>query len=120
MDLYKNGTVYAVKIGNSSSDLAYVVDQSLEGLKYVRRLNDFDDEIKNVCLWIIFKRKDQILNENNNYNFDNLNMIILKNRINEWKNEVLRMGYRPVIKIDYRLPNSYKKTYCSLNNININ
>lgn len=33
MDLYKNKTMYAVKIGASSAKLCYVVDQSMSSLR---------------------------------------------------------------------------------------
>ena len=33
MDLYKDHTMYSVKIGNSSGKLTYVIDQSLTSLK---------------------------------------------------------------------------------------
>ena len=36
LDLYKDKTAYSVKKGNSTSKLAYVVDQCISGLEYIR------------------------------------------------------------------------------------
>jgi hypothetical protein len=52
MDLYKDGTIFAVKIGNSSGKLSYVVDQSLQTLKiYRHKMSDNQLEIKEIGLY---------------------------------------------------------------------
>ena len=67
MDLYKDKTAYSVKKGNSTSKLAYVVDQCISGLEYIRNGKcDFDKEIETVCIWLILERETVIHDENTN------------------------------------------------------
>lgn len=102
MDLYKEGTMYAVKIGNSSSKLCFAVDQSLESLHLIKH-KELDDmpEIHTVAIWLILERKTHI-EENGVPNINSLNMLMLKNRLDHWKKEVRLQGYKPLICINYR------------------
>lgn len=101
-DLYKDGTIYAVKIGNAASSLSYVVDQSLIGLKYIhegRTKKVKRESLTNVCIWLILVRDTKINSLND------LNIIILKNKLDYWKKQVRLLGYNPLIRINYKSKN---------------
>lgn len=102
MDLYKDRTMYAVKIGESSAKLSYVVEQSITSLKMYkhRALKDMP-EIDKVAVWLILKRKNHLKDKNGKPDLACLKMITLKNRLDEWKKEVRLMGYTPVIYLNY-------------------
>lgn len=54
MDLYKDETMYAVKIGSKSSTLCYAVDQSISSLKmYKHNTLEGMPAIKNVAVWLV-------------------------------------------------------------------
>lgn len=93
MDLYKDRTMYAVKIGESSAKLSYVVEQSITSLKMYkhRALKDMP-EIDKVAVWLILKRKNHLKDKNGKPDLACLKMITLKNRLDEWKKEVRLMG----------------------------
>jgi uncharacterized protein (TIGR04141 family) len=102
MDLYKDGTIFAVKIGNSSGKLSYVVDQSLLTLKiYKHKMSENELEIKEIGLWIILDRRTKLPLTAGKPDLNHLDMLILKNKIDQWKKEVRLLGYRPVIRINY-------------------
>ncbi|MEK5175533.1 DUF6119 family protein [Heyndrickxia sp. FSL W8-0496] len=102
MDLYKDGTIYAVKIGNSSGKLSYVVDQSLQTLKiFKHNLSENQFEIKDIGLWIILDRRTNLPIIEGKPDLNHLDMLILKNKLDYWKKEVRLMGYIPVIRINY-------------------
>lgn len=107
MDLYEIDTLtmFAVKKGKSSSDLCYAVDQSLTALKKYKH-GEIPDmpPIKNVGLWLILERADHLLTDaKNEVDLSSLNMLMLKNRIDQWKKEVRLSGYKPIIYINYRI-----------------
>lgn len=102
MDSYKDGAIFAVKIGNSSGKLSYVVDQSLQTLKiYKHKMSDNQNEVKEIGLWIILERKTKLTLEGNKPDLNELDMLILKNKIDYWKKEVRLGGYKPIIRINY-------------------
>lgn len=103
MDLYKDGYAFAVKIGNSSGKLCYAIDQSLTALKLYKQgeLTDIP-EITTVALWFVLERKKHIENKNGVPDLNKLEMLMLKNRIDQWKKEVRLLGYKPLIYINYR------------------
>lgn len=79
MDLYKEGIAYSVKKGNSASKLSYVVEQSIEGINYLRRNDsDFANEIKYVCIWFILEGQGDIHDENNDVDINKINALILE------------------------------------------
>lgn len=104
MDLYKDETMYAVKIGNSSSILCYAVEQSISSLKMYKH-NTIKNlpEIKNVAIWLVLERKPLPINKNGQPNLSELNMFMLKNKIDSWKKEVRLQGLNPIIYINYYL-----------------
>ena len=102
----KNHRLYAVKIGDNSSNLSYVIDQSLIGLKALD-----DGEVDNYCksdveevgLWLIFKKDVGYCKiEDNRLDWKNLNLLTLKSKIADWKKQVLLTGRKPIININYR------------------
>lgn len=111
MDLYKDGVAYCVKKGSGSSKLSYVVDQCIDGLKYLRRNDpDFANEIKTVCIWLILDREIDIHDENNDANINEINAIILKNRLVQWKQQMRQWGYEPLIHINYKKRENKKES----------
>ncbi|MFF2795338.1 DUF6119 family protein [Lysinibacillus xylanilyticus] len=104
MDLYKEDTMYAVKIGNASSTLCYAVDQSISSLKmYKHKTLEGMPRIDNVAVWLVLKRQELPLKENGQPDLNALNMIMLKNKLDAWKKEVRLQGLTPVIYINYKI-----------------
>jgi uncharacterized protein (TIGR04141 family) len=103
MDLYKNHSMFAVKFGNSSSKLCYVVDQSLSSLKlYKYGKLENAPKIENVVVWLILERGPLPVYEDGTPNLSELEMLMLKNKIDQWKKEVRLAGCKPIIYINYR------------------
>ena len=103
MDLYKDRTMYAVKIGNASSKLCYAVDQSISSLRlYKHNSLEGMPKIDNVAVWFILERKTKIGLENGKPIINELDMLMLKNKLDIWKKEVRVLGYKPVVYINYR------------------
>lgn len=104
MDLYKDQTMFAVKIGKSSAHLCYVVDQSLSSLKmYQHKTLEHMPKIDTVCIWIILERASKLpILSNGMPDINSLDMLLLKNKIDGWKKEVRLAGFKPLININYR------------------
>ena len=104
MDLYKNGQMCAVKIGNTSAKLCYAVDQSLTALKLYKhdQLPDMP-LINTVVLWFVLDRQGHIEDGDGKPDINRLDMLMLRNRLDQWKKEVRLQGYRPLVYINYRL-----------------
>ncbi|MFI8715906.1 DUF6119 family protein [Brevibacillus brevis] len=101
MDIYREKEMFAVKFGSTSSKLCYAVDQSLEAIRaYHRREVAIETKIDNVYLWFVLERSDLPL-LNGSPDINKLNLLILKNKLDQWKKEVRLLGYRPMIKINY-------------------
>ena len=102
MDLYKDKTMFAVKIGGASSKLCYVVDQSLTSLKLYKsgKLSQ-KHNIETVAVWIILERKTKLKEVDGVPDINQLDMLMLKNRLDQWKKEVRLQGFRPLIYINY-------------------
>lgn len=76
MDLYKDRTMYAVKIGESSAKLSYVVEQSISSLKMYKHKELADmPEIDKVAVWIILKRRTHLEYKNGKPDLSSLKMI---------------------------------------------
>ena len=102
MDLYKDETMYVVKIGNTSGKLCYAVDQSLTSLKLYKSGNLHGmPEIHRAVLWFVLDR-GHIEDANGKPDLSRLKMLMLKNRLDQWKKEVRLMVIRPLIYINYR------------------
>lgn len=103
MDLYKDGMMCAVKIGNTSSKLCYAVDQSLTSLKlYKKHQLEQMPEITTVVLWFVLERQNHIEDENGHPQLTRVDMLMLKNRLDQWKKEVRLQGLKPLIYINYK------------------
>lgn len=106
MDLYEksSATMFAVKKGKASSDLCYAIDQSLTALKKYKHGEIIDmPSISYVGLWFILERLEPLSTDmHNKVNLSSLDMLMLKNRIDQWKKEVRLAGYTPIIYINYR------------------
>ena len=106
MDLYEkaSATMFAVKKGKASSDLCYAIDQSLTALKKYKHGEIVDMPlISRVGLWFILERTEHLpTTQNNEVDLCSLDMLMLKNRIDQWKKEVRLSGYTPIIYINYR------------------
>lgn len=86
MDLYSDGKMFAVKMGNTSAKLCYVIDQSLTALKAYRNHSiAFSSEINTVVLWIVLDTATHIEDENGKPDLNRLKMLMLKNRLDQWK-----------------------------------
>lgn len=102
MDLYKDKSMYAVKIGNSSAKLSYVVEQSISSLKmYKHHSLSYMPEIDSVVVWIVLRNHKHLPIKGNKPDISKLGMIMLKNRLDSWKKEVRLLGYKPIIYINY-------------------
>ncbi len=103
MDLYKDKTMYAVKMGNTSAKLCYAVDQSIASLRLYKhhQLGNMP-EIKTVAIWLVLDRTNHI-EENGVPNINALEMLMLKNRLDQWKKEVRLQGYTPLIRVNYKI-----------------
>ena len=103
MDLYRDETMFAVKIGSGSAKLCYAVDQSLTSVKMYKHGNLQEiPKIKKVALWFIFERKRNLKEtEEGMPDLTELNMLSLKNKIDNWKKEVRLLGYTPIIYVNY-------------------
>ena len=103
MDLYKDGMMLAVKIGNSSAKLCYAVDQSLTSLKlYKKGKLSGMPEVTTVVLWLVLERAHHIEGADGIPDLNSLSMLMLKNRLDQWKKEVRLSGMRPLVYINYR------------------
>lgn len=103
MDLYKDNAMYTVKFGNTSGKLCYAVDQSLEAIKaYKKGLISLGDDIniKEVCIWIVLERNELPL-MNGQPDINDLELLILKNKLDLWKKEVRLLGKTPIIRVNY-------------------
>ncbi len=102
MDLYKDEAMYVVKIGNTSGKLCYAVDQSLTSLKLYKsgKLQGMP-QVHTAVLWFVLDR-GHIEGANGKPDLSQLKMLMLKNRLDQWKKEVRLMAIRPLIYINYR------------------
>lgn len=102
MDLYKDKAMCAVKIGNSSAKLSYVVEQSISSMKmYKHKLLPDMPEIDKVVIWIVLRNHRHLPMVDNRPDISKLGMVMLKNRLDAWKKEVRLLGYKPIIYINY-------------------
>ena len=100
-DLYKDGTVFSVKIGQSSSELCYVVDQSIVTLNMLKAGKIDDIDINAIGLWIILKKQNKLKEIEGQPDLAELKMLALKNKIDDWKKQVRLKGLQPIIYINY-------------------
>ena len=107
-DLYKDNTLYHVKIGENGK-LIYAIDQSILSIKALKDPskkieidNKFGHEtIKNIGLILIFDSKTIIKNEK--INFNNINSIIFKMKIMDWYNSVKANNFTPKLLVNFKI-----------------
>ena len=101
MDLYKDKTMFAVKIGSTSSKLNYVVNQSLDSFR-LYKIGEFKDvpEIDTVVVWLIFDNEASSRIVKEHTDLSELKLLGLKNRLDEWKKEVRLAGKKPVVYVN--------------------
>lgn len=103
-DLYKDSTLYAVKIGNSSGKLCYVVDQMDLAMKLLKNKTiPFDKDVKTVVLVLILEQKDGYPLEDGNFNISEIKYLALKNAINNWQKNARLLCFEPRIIIGYNI-----------------
>jgi len=101
-DLYKDETLFSVKIGNASSTLCYAVDQSLTAAKlYKHELKNDLPKVEKMAIWFILDRRLPLKTCNGKPNINKLEMLSLKNKLDNWKKEIRLLGYTPLIRINY-------------------
>ncbi|MBT2724369.1 hypothetical protein [Bacillus sp. ISL-46] len=89
-------------MGTNLGKLFPIVDQTLLTLKiYRHNMSDNGLEIREIGLWIILDRRTKLPLTAGKPDLNQLDMLILKNKIDHWKKEVRLLGYRPVIHINY-------------------
>lgn len=102
MDLYKDGTMYAVKIGNSSAKLSYVVEQSISSTRmYKHHKLPNMPKVNTIAVWLVLKRHTHLPEIAGKPDISALKMMMLKNRLDEWKKEVRILGYTPKVYLNY-------------------
>lgn len=90
-------------LDNLRVHLCYAVTQSLSSITAYRHNKEPKPlPIDTVALWLILERKKHIEDKNGNPDLKQLDMLMLLNRLDEWKKTVLLNGYRPKIYINYR------------------
>lgn len=101
MDLYKDKTMFSVKIGHASSKLNYVVNQSLDAIRlYKTGVLKNMPEIEMVAVWVIFDSDSLCKLVSKDTDLSQLKLLGLKNRLDEWKKEVRLLGYKPVVYLN--------------------
>ena len=101
MDLYKDGTLYFVKMGTPQK-LGYVIDQSLNTVRILQNYEDYIEingekvRPKNICLWLILERKNTI------QKISELKSLILLMKLVEWRKTVISADFNPIINIGYK------------------
>lgn len=126
MDLYDpvNKIFFAVKIGAESSKLSYVFDQCINGLIYLEQEEPKKyADIKKVCIWIIYDKEgtpfatDISYKENGQrkVNLKNLNLLIVKTRLDEWRKFITSKGFEPIVRVNFK-PKSKIKAFDSPKN----
>ena len=101
-DLYQDGCLIAVKIGNASAKLSYAVDQIDAAAKGVKKKAlRFDQPFGKVAVLFVLERKNRLPVEAGKIKLRELKMLVLKNRLNEWKSEMRHLGLEPRVYIGY-------------------
>ena len=58
--------------------------------------------VTTAVLWIVLERATHIEDPDGKPDLNRLNMLMLKNRLDQWKKEVRLMGVHPLVYINYR------------------
>lgn len=102
-DLQKDDAIYAVKIGNSSAKLCYVVDQLDLAMRCIKsKTIQIVNEIKKVCIVLILEKKEGYPIGDEVFDINKLNYLALKNSLNNWQKNARTLNYIPELIIGYR------------------
>lgn len=102
LDLYKDASIFAVKIGVPQK-LHYVLDQSSATVRLLQNnqsklmINGVERGVKNIGVWLILKRKTPI------NKISDINSLIFHMKLSEWKRLVQQAGYKPLIYVSYKV-----------------
>lgn len=105
MDLFKDGCMYAVKIGSTSSKLCYTVEQSLSSLHMYDDgifVTPNGEEITKIALWFVLDDSMHIEDDNGKTDLKRMKLLMLKNSLDSWSKNVRLLNYEPIIYINYR------------------
>lgn len=104
-DLYKDDTIYSVKIGCSSSKFCYVIDQIELAMKLIKdkKLKGFTN-VKTFCIVLIYETSkfDKFYNKDNKLDFRLINLLAFKNALDNWQKEVRKRNYIPKVIIAHK------------------
>jgi len=101
VDLYKDKMLYFVKFGTPKK-MNYVVDQAINTVKLLQnnqsriQINDDEQVVETICLWLVFDRKHQF------NKLSELNSLIFHMKLVDWKRLVQNARYKPMIYVSYR------------------
>jgi len=101
IDMYKDGTLYFVKIGKAQT-MNYNIDQAINTVRLLQNnqskleIDGEEKESKKICLWLIFNRKRKI-----NYLSD-IKSLIFQMKLVDWRKTVVDAGYEPLIYVSYK------------------
>lgn len=100
-DLYKDNELISVKIGGSSEKLAYVIDQSLSGMRYYKLHADPSlPKVDTIAIWLVLTRSS-IEDSAQKPDLTKLRMLILKMKLDHWAKQVLDNYLTPKLYISY-------------------
>ena len=101
-DLYKDQTIYAVKIGNSSSKLCYVVDQLDLSMRLIKNHEiNYPHNVSTMSLVLIIDKKENYPDGDDVFDITQLGYLALKNAINNWQKNARLLCYTPKVIIGY-------------------
>lgn len=101
-DLYKDQTIYAVKIGNSSSKLCYVVDQMDLSMRLIKNHEiNYPHNVSTISLVLIIDKKENYPDGDDVFDITQLGYLALKNAINNWQKNARLLCYAPKVIIGY-------------------
>ena len=99
LDMYKDGTLYFVKLGNVEA-VNYAVDQAINAIRFLQAnrgqfsLDDQTLDIEKICLWLVPGADRQIEKISQ---IDSLNFLM---KISDFKHSVLAAGFRPRLRLN--------------------
>lgn len=102
MDLYKDKTLFFVKIGEPQK-LSYAIDQATLTLKVLQnntgiiKIEEREIEPEKICLWFVLDRKNKIRK------ISEIKSLIFLMKLAEWQRQCSNAGYVPMIKISMQI-----------------
>ncbi|MGK0551974.1 DUF6119 family protein [Enterococcus faecalis] len=96
-------TLFAVKIGNTSSKLSYAITQSIASLEAIKiKSIKFEKDLDRIGLWIVLDMKNKLPEvESGKPDINALEMFVFKNYLDSWKKFVLHQSKQPILHINY-------------------